>query len=273
VLVAAPPGATDVLVEVEPPRRLITGLPNTLLWEPPVAVKRDPRFAVIGTDYENALTDQTADTWIGGTFGLLRISPRNRDIEYQVDAFGVVISRWSQINYEVAVDYRAGVPVTFRTGPWHGKFGYEHTSTHLGDETIVRTGRRPIRFEKDELVYALGRVLFEDRVRVYGLVAWAFSDGTDVDRSPFRYDVGVEVFNRGRSPRYGQPFAAVNVEFNGTQEFEPSVTVQAGWMLRNPDRRLGQIRFLVEYFSGRSQYGQLFADRETFWAFGGSIDY
>jgi hypothetical protein len=122
-------------------------------------------------------------------------------------------------------------------------------------------------------VYALGRVLFDNRVRVYGLVGWAFYDGTPEDDSPFRYDIGIEVFNRGRSPRIGQPFAAVNVEFNGTQGFEPSVTVQAGWMLRNPDRRLGQFRVFAEYFDGRSQYGQLYADRETFWSFGASIDY
>jgi hypothetical protein len=108
---------------------------------------------------------------------------------------------------------------------------------------------------------------------VYGLVAWAFWDGTPGDGSPFRYDVGVEVFNRGRSPRYGQPFAAANVEFNGTQGFEPSVTVQAGWMLRKPDQRLGQFRVFAEYFHGQSHYGQLYADRETFWAFGASIDY
>src|SRR5438270_13752563 len=91
---------------------------------------------------------------------------------------------------------RAGVPITFRSGPWAGKFGWEHTSTHLGDETMVRTGLRPIDYEKDELVTGLSYV-FEERVRVYGTVSWAFYLDIPDDSNRFRYDVGVEVFDRG----------------------------------------------------------------------------
>lgn len=267
------PVEADPYFNAQPEKKLFTGFPNSLLWEPQLASHRDPKFAYMRTSLENELTARTGETFIGNTFGLLRIEPRNYPITWQVDAFGMVASRYSQSNYLVAADYRAGVPVTFRYQTITGKFGWEHTSTHYGDETSDRTGRRRIEFEKDELVFALSNV-YRNWIRIYGLAAWAFwQDVPGNNPSPYRFDLGFELFNRGDSPRYGQPFAAFNIEFNGTTNYEPNVTIQGGWMWRKPEQRLSQFRVFAEYYTGSSIYGQLVQTRESFGSLGVSLDY
>jgi hypothetical protein len=93
----------------------------------------------------------------GATVGLFRLTPAESPWAVQLDFFGLVGSRFSQYDYLVTSDYRAGLPITWACGPWHGKIGYEHTSTHQGDDVMVLTGRQPIPSVKDELVVGLGR--------------------------------------------------------------------------------------------------------------------
>jgi hypothetical protein len=137
---------------------------------------------------------------------------------------------------------------------------------------MVRTGLRPIDYEKDEIVSGLSYD-FDTWLRVYGILGWAFYLDIPGDSNRWRYGVGVEVFDRGASPRWGQPFGAVDVEFNNDVHYNPNITVQAGWMWRKPEQRLGQARVFVEYYTGHSPYGQLFRNKESAWAFGVSLDY
>ena len=113
-----------------------TVFPNTLLWAPPLAGKAEPRMAVLIDSFKNSSGgNYTVDTSIGMNYGLLRYTAAGHDAAYQLDLFGVVLTRLSP-NDLLAEDYRFGVPITARWGPWHGKVGYEHTSAHLGDEYI-----------------------------------------------------------------------------------------------------------------------------------------
>lgn len=259
----------------ELPSRL-SFFPNGLLWEPLLANKRDPRFALVVSDLNTPLTSQTADTSIGTTFGLFRFSPWMHDVEMQLDMFGVVHSRFSQADFLIASDYRFGVPLTFRIGNFHAKLAYEHTSTHFGDEAIEISGLRRIEYIRDEFVLGLGYT-FANQLRIYG--QYGYSSFIDVIREGVRennrnrYDVGLEWFRRQKTLNYGQPFAALNLGFDGVVNFDPDLTLQAGWMWRLEDRRLSQVRLYAEFYTGRSPYGQLFRDRETFSAVGVSLDY
>jgi hypothetical protein len=247
--------------------------PRTLLWEPPLASLREPRFLAMPTTFSNGSTDHTAETSIGGTVGLLRVAPPRWKTAFQFDVFAVVHSRFSDYDALVTTDYRAGFPVSFARGPWHGKVAYEHTSTHLGDEIQALTGQVPFDFIKDELVFGLGRYLFDRRWRVYGQVAWAFNQSIPGDPSPFRFGVGTEWVRRHATGWWGSPFAATNLDFDGAVDYDPSFSLQAGWMWRDPSRRLAQCRLFGQYYTGHSPYGQFFRSREDWFGLGMAIDY
>ena len=251
----------------------VTGFPRTLLWEPPLASLREPRFLAMPTTFSNATTQRTAETSIGNTLGLLRIAPVNWPVAFQIDAFAVVHSRFSDYDALVTTDYRAGFPVSFACGPWHGKIGYEHTSTHLGDEIQELTGQVPFDFIRDELVFGLGRYLFDRRWRVYGQVAWAFHQKIPGDPSPVRFAVGTEWVYRRATGWLGSPFAAANLDFDGAVGYSPSLSLQAGWMWRDPERRLSEMRLFGQFYTGYSPYGQFFRTREDWFGLGIAFDY
>jgi hypothetical protein len=274
-----PPGSVPGPQACDPFRRetrwgsIYTGLPRTLIWEPPLADKWAPRFQVMPTTLSNNFTQRTLDNSIGGTLGLLRIEPANWAAAIQIDVFALVNTRISSYDVLVDSDYRYGFPVTFARGAWFGKIGYEHFSSHLGDETIVRTGRAPIDYIRDEIALGVGRWLFDYRARVYGQMAWAFNQVIPGNPSPFRFDVGAEWICNRATGCWGKPFAAVNLNFNGANDYDPNLTLQLGWQWRDPTRRLGQCRLFGEYYTGHSPFGQLFQERESWFGFGAAFDY
>jgi hypothetical protein len=273
----APPGCPPPGCEPACPdgaaRRTCTAFPRTLLWEPPLASLREPRFLAMPTTLSNGSTSSTAETSIGNTVGLLRVAPAAWRTALQLDVFAVAHSRFADYDALVATDYRAGFPISFARGPWHGKIGYEHTSTHLGDEIQQLTGQVPIDFIKDELVIGLGRYLFDRRWRVYGQAAWAFNQSIPGDPSPYRFAVGSEWVLRHATGWRGSPFAAANVDFDGAVDYDAALSLQAGWLWRDPDRRLAQCRIFGQYFTGPSPYGQFFRTREDWFGLGLAIDY
>lgn len=268
-----PAGCGDPFKCMNPNGGALSLFPRTLFWEPPLAIKREPRFAFLATTLYNDVTQYTFDITIGNTIGLFRYEPANSPVRVQVDLFAVVISRISRHDYLVGSDYRGGIPITFACGPWHAKLAYEHTSTHLGDETLVRTGREPFDYIKDEVVFGVGRWLFDYSLRVYADAGWAVSQFVPGDPSPFRFDLGAEWYCRRATGFWGQPFAATNLEFNGSVGYNPSFTLQGGWQWRDPDRRLSQVRVYAEYFTGRSPFGQFFQEREHWIGLGIAADY
>jgi hypothetical protein len=241
--------------------------PNTLLWEPPLAALREPRLQLLVTDQSNYVNNWTLDANIGTVVGLYRIEPPGHDLAYQLDLFATVLTRLSPEDL-IATDYRFGVPVTARWGEWQGKLAYEHTSAHLGDEFLRNTGRRPVNFAKDEVVVGAGRFLLDRRLRVYGQVSYAFFQDLFGDPERWRYDLGGQWDLPTPTGLSGAPFVALNLDWRGDQDYRTNVSVQAGWSWRNPLQRLAGLRVFGQYYSGGSQFGQFFQDRERFAAFG-----
>ena len=250
----------------------VTALPSTLLWEPPLAIFREPRMAAVYTSLNNYRGPETLETSLGTTFGLFRFEPIGSDLKVQLDLFGVVHSRLSPDDM-MAQSYRFGFPVTFRRGAWTGKIGYEHTSDHLGDELIFATGRGFTRYSKNELVLALSRY-FYDRLRVYG--QWSYAGDQDLPAAfnRNRYDAGFEYYDHRPTGFHGTPFAAFNTTWRGELNHVPITQSQLGWLWRNPEQRLASFRLFGTYYSGGSPYGQFFLDRrEHWWGIGMAGDY
>lgn len=258
---------------LSPVPQRFTAFPASLLWEPMLAVKRDPRSGFVFSDVNSRFGNNTGDPSIGTTFGMLRYNRDGSPVVWQLDMFAVVHSRFSDADFLIAADYRAGVLGTARVGNWAAKFGWEHTSTHIGDETLIAGKGKFIDYERDELVFGLS-YLYANQFRAYGAVAWSFfRQIDDLEPDRFRYDIGLEWYKRATTGRLGQPFAAVNIGFDGATDYDANFTAQVGWMWKVVDQRLGQFRIYAEFMDGKSPFGQLYNERERYAGFGVMLDY
>lgn len=254
----------------------ITAFPSSLLWEPGLAVQKDPRMKATYSNQSNFRGGNSLDTSLGGTQGLYRFDFYGRDLQVQTDIFGVVHTRLSPEDVTYA-DYRFGLPLTAQRGWWQAKVAYEHTSSHLGDR-LLRAVPQPVpSYARDEIVLGFGRILYE-QLRLYGNYAYAFQlivPGVESStRTRSRFDMGFEWFDRRSTGFWGTPYLAGNIEWMGSQGFVPNYTVQAGWMWRNPSLRLSQFRVFVEHYRGQSPYGIASAGpREQYTAGGIAFDY
>jgi hypothetical protein len=246
--------------------------PPTLLWEPPLANPLEPRMYLKPTTLSNIKTSETLDTAIGGTMGLFRVSPADdANVGFEQDFFAVVFSRFATYRTAVAVDYRFGFPLTFAWGNWEAKIGYEHTSTHLGDEFMQWSAMPHIGHVRDEAVLGLA-YRFWDAIRLYGIVGYAFQTSAAIGSANNRFDWGIE-WNRRRTTGWrGQPFAAFDMEVRADQDYTPNVTGQIGWEWRNIDSRAA-IRIALELHDGDSPFGEFTKDHERWVGVGLFLDF
>ena len=204
---------------------------------------------------------------------MIRSAPRDRPREgVQLDLFAMVLSRFVDRDWATAADYRVGMPLTYARGRWSAKVGYEHTSTHLGDEFMAHTGTRIRGGIREEVRFGLAyRVL--DAVRLYGQWGHAFHVSTFTPNpQPDRFDCGVEWSRPAPTGWRGQPFAAFDVEARGDAEYTPNVTAQAGWQWLAQNARPG-FRSALEYYDGRAPFGQFLDRHESWFGFGFFFDY
>ncbi len=243
-------------------------LPTSLLWKPPLANQREPRFY---GKFTNLNHKSYIDTAIGAQFGLGRIAPKGRPFEgIQLDLFAAVFTRFDPRRFLTAADYRAGIPLTYKKGPWSTKLSYEHTSTHIGDEYSQAYGRRQKPLVIDEVVYGLSRY-FGDHVRLYGQIGYAFNTAkqTNANRRE-RFDLGISYSNYADTGPAGRPFAAFDMDLRGYQNYTPNSTFQAGWQwVQNTH----SVRLALEVYSGRSPYGQFYTNNEHYAGIAGYYDW
>lgn len=242
-------------------------LPADLLWQIPLANQREPRM--YGTFF-NMRGQSFIDTAIGGQFGLGRFAPQGREHEgFQLDGFAAVFSRFDGKRFLTAMDYRAGIPLTYSKGGWQAKASYEHTSTHLGDEFIAATGRKQHPLVLDELVLGLSRTFF-NQLRFYGQWGYAGSDSKLVGDHRDRFDWGVSWSSYTDTGPIGRPFLAFDMDLRSYEDWVANCTFQAGWQWVTGGH---SARLALQLYQGRSPYGQFYQNSEHWVAFTGAFDW
>jgi hypothetical protein len=247
-------------------------LPDGLLYKSYLAGTRESRIsgAMLYDTKEGWLFDAT----LGGRTGILRYgSPGASGAEgWQLDVEGAAFVRLnSEEAWDVdSVDFRFGVPLTYRRGRWQWKTGYYHLSAHVGDEFLARNpGFRRINYVRDAVFFGLGYFPVED-IRLYGEIGWAFK--TDDGAEPLEFQFGADYNPAVDDALRGAPYAAINVHLREEVDFGGGVNLMAGWQWTGPIS--GSIfRAGLQYYNGKKTQYSFYNQHEELIGVGLWYDY
>jgi len=212
--------------------------------------------------------DVFQESTLGARIGLVRYghtakSGETEDLSgsWQLDVEGGAFLRqnWDEGLDLEAVDFRIGVPLTWRRGPWDVKFGFYHLSSHLGDEFQLRNPDFERRnFLRDVLVLGTAYHLTPDWL-LYGEAGFAVN--TDGGSEPWEFQFGVEYSPAIRNGWHGSPFLAVNGHLREEFDFGGAVNILFGWQWR-PWHSDGLLRIGGQYYNGKSLQYSFFDENE-----------
>ncbi len=225
-------------------------LPPGLLYRAYLAGVKEPRFSAVWlTERKRGLIWETT---LGGRVGIFRVgNPNAPDGATQFDLEGAAFARVDpEENSDLeAVDFRVGLFVTRRTGPWATKIGYYHVSSHIGDEFLLRNPGFPRKnYVRDSFLSGISYDMTPD-IRLYGELGYALS--YEGGALPLEFQFGAEYSPMLTPELRGAPYAAINGHVREDFGYSGSINIHAGWQWkgRNTKRRF---RIGVQYYSGPS---------------------
>jgi hypothetical protein len=235
-------------------------MPDSLLYQAYLAGGRESRMASLWIHEKDR--GWMWDAALGGHVGILRYGTVNSPWPegWQMDVEGAAFPR---LNLEEdrdvdSVDFRFGIPLTTRRGPWQTKLAYYHISSHLGDEFMVRNHSLDrINYVRDCIVFGVGFFLNPD-LRLYSEAGYGFN--TDGGSQPWEFQFGIDYSPLEPTFRTASPFFAINGRIREEVDYGGNFTVQTGLQWRGQSGHL--IRFGLQYFNGLSDLYQFFRDHE-----------
>lgn len=269
---AVPAGAADV-----------TLFPEGHLYRPYMASPHSPGFALVGMAVDEGIPESGSPRFllrVGGRFGLLRWTSGNRgadgdpewnaQLELEAGIKGQFDGEHSLDN--IGWDGNYGLVLTGRWNErWGWKVGSFHTSAHVGDEYIERTGRRRIGYTREEAVLGLSWTPGL-RWRFYAEGGWGYDLRSDEEglQEPGRLELGAEYLgpNRLLGGRAAW-FSALDLSFFEESDRGTDAALQAGLAVPLRDRvwRLG-----VLAYDGRVPLGEFSQSEETYLGIGVWLD-
>ena len=219
-----------------------------------------------------------ADVALGDTWGLARGRAPGRDGDdwfFQLNVAGMGYSRFilsGGVNEFQTIDFFADVPLEIRHGRFSAQVMAFHESSHLGDDYIRRTRDLGFRFSIEGVRSVLS---FEPHrfLRVYG-------GGTGLIHAvPSGQEGALQYGFELRSPDLGWPrhrecwvYLAQDFKNYGRASWNLNSKTDLG--LRVGEAKvIRALRVHLGYFGGRSEYGQLYNNREHYWDLGVSFDF
>lgn len=247
-------------------------LPDGLLYKSYLAGEKEPRLS-------NSILYQSGgqtlwDTTLGWRVGLIRFgTPRAIQPEgFQLDVEGGTFMRSLPGNgsYFQSMDIRAGLPLTWREGPFQTKLGVYHVESHVGDDFLAQNpGFVANGYSRTAFVGGFGYYLF-DSLRLYSEVGWSFArSGGD---RPWEWQSGLEWCTPDATGLRGAPYFAANVHLREATHGSGSVNVMAGWQWRRT-RSDHLFRVGVQYFNGKNNQYSFLQDTQQLVGFGVRYDY
>jgi hypothetical protein len=241
-------------------------LPDGLMYPNYLASGRESRLGTV-LAYERD-HGWLWDSALGAHVGILRFGDTYSALPYgwQIDLEGAAFPRLDLESERelISVDFRAGVPLTIRQGPFEAKLAYYHISSHLGDDYIFdHPGELPVDYVRDAVVGAVGLRLV-DRLRVYAEAGYAFC--RKGGSKPWEFQFGVDYSRVEPDAPLGSPFFAVNGQIREEVDFGGNLTAQAGWQWRGDGGHLLRVGF--HYFNGKTDAYQFYTEHEEAYGLG-----
>ncbi|HET6424808.1 MAG TPA: DUF1207 domain-containing protein [Planctomycetaceae bacterium] len=248
-------------------------MPGGLMYKSYVAGEREPRLS---TAFLQEVHGQMLwDSALGGRAGLVRfgnqstINPEGFQLDVEGAAFVRLLPEDERdVN---AVDFRAGVPLTYREGPFQAKLGYYHISSHLGDEFLIKNpGFNRINYVRDAVVAGVG-YFPHPWIRTYFEVGYAviFTSG---GAKPWEVQTGFEVDSRRPTGLRGEPYFAMNIHLREEVSWGGSLNVLAGWQWRG-FKTDHVFRFGLQFYNGKNAQYSLLQDNQQLIGLGVRYDY
>lgn len=235
-------------------------LPEGLMFPAYLASGRESRFSSqwIHEQDQRGLWDIA----LGGHVGMLRYGTQGAILPegWQVDIEGAAFPRLTlnDVRDLESVDFRFGIPITFRQGMVETKFGYYHLSSHRGDERMVRLGSLArINYSRDVMIAAVALRPLES-LRLYAEAGWAFF--VNGGSKPWEFQFGVDYSPVQPTGFLGVPFFAVNTRIREEVDYGGNMTVQTGLQWRGQTGKLFRTGFY--YFNGKTDQYQFFREHE-----------
>lgn len=247
-------------------------LPEGLMYKSYLAGPKEPRLS---TAFLHEVGGETLwDSTLGGRVGLARygtvrgVQPEG----FQIDVEGAAMLRMQpqQERDVMSVDFRAGVPLTYREGPFQVKLAYYHISSHVGDEYLLANpGFQRNNYSRDAFVLGGGWFAF-DSLRFYAELGWSFY-GTGGDK-PWEFQTGFEWSSNRPTGIRGEPYLAVNAYFRESVDWNGSLNVMAGWQWRSRESD-HLFRTGLQYFNGPNSQYVFLRDNQQLIGLGINYDY
>jgi hypothetical protein len=237
-----------------------------------VADPHRPTNAIVGRYTREDIPDSgPMRIWLsaGGRFGLLRIATSERAWQVGIEAGFDGLFDTEFKSDLIGFDGNYGLTLTTASrAPWAVKIALLHTSAHLGDEYIARTGRTRINYIREEVAVGVSWA-FLPRWRAYGDVGGAYVARVD-EQEPWRLQTGLEFESARRFGGRASWYVASDFASWQERDWRVDSTIQAGIVTRTNGR---SHRLLLEYFNGRPQVAQFFQSTESSLAFGIRFDF
>lgn len=196
----------------------------------------------------------------GGRYGLVElVSPAGRRFQIATEVgFDAVFDR--DRGYDgIGWDGNYGLVLTGPLGATAFRVGALHTSAHVGDEFAERTGRRRLRYTREELLAAVA-IPVAGRLTGYLEGAVGYDLRNEEIQEPGRAQAGLQYLSGPRwRGRWGW-YWALDLQAMEELDWGVDTAAQLGFTARSGDQRW---RLGLELIDGRVPLGEFYGDEET----------
>lgn len=239
-------------------------LPDNRIFDPLLADPRWPHFSVSYGRVIQSGAPRIRDV------GMISLGEHVNFVEYDSDVAGrfgaglqPVVNGIFDLNSPskdlVNADYRLGVPVDYRYGPFSAEAAVFHQSSHLGDEFVFRFPQPRINLSYEGVTLKVSQDMGTFRLYAgFGRLVHSVPH----DLPPWWAQQGVEwtsvisCFSDSIAP-----VVAVNLEEHEKTDWHVDLSVRAGVEFVNPAKSRRRFQILLEYFRGHDPNGQFFVER------------
>lgn len=248
-------------------------LPDGVVYKSYLAGEREPRLSTSFVHDKGG--EWQWDSTLGGRASIVRYGTENsmqaQGWELQVEGAAFVRLLPENERDVAAVDFRAGVPLAYRNGPYQFRFGYYHISSHLGDEFLLKNpGYDRLNYSRDSLILGAGYFPTEN-LRVYAELGWAVIY-TSGGAEPWEVQTGFEWQTQQPTGIRGAPYFAMNIHLRQEVDWGGNVNLLAGWMWRG-FRADHTFRTGLQYFNGKDAQFSFLQENQQLIGWGIRYDY